>query len=160
VWAGIDTLILYLDNILRNPTISRYFTINKSKRVYRHAFDGFESEIHAFLIFLGLRVCISSFYALICVISGFQPSFAPSVASKASEAAMTAGTSDGLESCLVLPVDFCWETVSEAHRTLHDYRKLPSIERWNFFEAKVVQADSPLVQPGSKEEIPFLSHRQ
>ena len=79
-------------------------------------------------------------YALTCINLGFIPSLVP------SKAANLAGTGDGLDSCLVLPVDFCWELVSEACRTLNDYRRLPNIERWNSLEAMVVQkSDSALL---------------
>lgn len=80
-------------------------------------------------------------YALICVTLGFIPSQVP------SKAANSAGTGDGLDSCLVLPIDFCWELVSEACRTLNDYRKLPNIERWNSLEAIVLQKSDGTLLP-------------
>jgi hypothetical protein len=135
-----------LSNILKYPTVSRYFTINKSKRVFRHAFDGFESEIDAFLVFLGSAPCFCTenlpfIYALTCTNLGFIPSQVP------SKAANLAGTGDGLDNCLVLPIDFCWELVSEACRTLNDYRKLPNIERWNSLEAIVLQKSDGTLLP-------------
>jgi hypothetical protein len=51
--AGIKTLIVYLGNIIKHPTESRYFTIRRSNRIYRQAFDGFEEDIQNFLEFLG-----------------------------------------------------------------------------------------------------------
>ena len=51
--SGIETLMIYLGNILKYPTVSRYFTISQNNRIYRKAFRGIESEIHAFLVFLG-----------------------------------------------------------------------------------------------------------
>ena len=53
VVPGIETLIIYLSNILKHPTNCRYFTIRKSNQIYRNAFDGFENETEEFLAFLG-----------------------------------------------------------------------------------------------------------
>ncbi len=71
-------------------------------------------------------------------LTGFQNTFSPS---KASPTQMSE-SGDGLDSLLTLPIDFCWETVSEAHRILCDYRKLPNIERWYQLETKVEQKKS------------------
>jgi hypothetical protein len=65
VFPGIEALIIYLGNILKHPTTSRYFTISKSNRIYRQAFSGFEPEIEVFFAFLGssptfASVCIRS----------------------------------------------------------------------------------------------------
>jgi hypothetical protein len=149
-FPGIETLIIYLGNILKYPTTSRYFTINKSNRIYRQAFDGFESEIEAFFAFLGscpnLHTCAFVFWNFNgwqdphqFYLTGFQNTFLPS---KASPTQNSEASGDGLESLLTLPMDFCWETVSEAHRILSDYRKLPNIERWYQLETKVEQKKS------------------
>jgi hypothetical protein len=66
--------------------------------------------------------------------SGFQNTFLPS---KGLPTQISDVSGDGLERLLTLPMDFCWETVSEAHRILCDYRKLPNIERWYQLEAEV-----------------------
>ncbi len=60
--SGIETLMIYLGNILKYPTVSRYFTISQNKRIYLKAFKGIESEIHAFLVFLGSGTAFLNIY--------------------------------------------------------------------------------------------------
>jgi hypothetical protein len=138
--TGIETLITYLGNILKHPTNSRYFTIRKSNRIYRKAFEGFENETHEFLAFLG---CSHYVPCHLCTLfkalshshhTGFQTTFSPSHALTSQNLEVPG---DGLDSSLTLPIDFCWEMLSEAHRILNDYRKLPNIERWHQIETEV-----------------------
>ncbi len=68
---------------------------------------------------------------------GFQHSFTPSKCATNQEPEDVGG--DGLTSCLILPLDFSWEALSEAYRILGDYRKLPNIERWFSLETKVMK---------------------
>jgi hypothetical protein len=71
--------------------------------------------------------------------AGFQNTFAPSKSLPAHDSEVSG---DGLESFLTLPMDFSWEMLSEAHRILSDYRKLPNIERWYHLETEVQQASA------------------
>ena len=79
--TGIEALITYLGNILKHPTNSRYFTIRKSNRIYRKAFEGFENETDEFLAFLGCspyvpcHSCTHSRHCLIRTIQAFKPLF-------------------------------------------------------------------------------------
>ncbi len=70
-------------------------------------------------------------------VSGFQHSFTPSKSVTNLEPEDVGG--DGLLSCLILPLDFSWEKLSEAYRILGDYRKLPNIERWFSLETNVIK---------------------
>jgi hypothetical protein len=51
----------------------------------------------------------------------------------------TAEAGDGLASCLILPLDFCWESISEAYSIVNDYQKLPNVQRWYSLETKFMK---------------------
>jgi hypothetical protein len=109
--------------------------------IYRQAFNGIESEIHEFLTFLGSAphssIKKSNNVSTNLIFVGFEQNFTPCKSVSNQNSASEAG--DGLVSCLILPLDFCWESISEAYHLVNDYQKLPNIEHWYSLETKVMK---------------------